>query len=100
MSIKIRLTRTGKKKQPHYRVVVADSLAPRDGSYLEQVGYYNPRNKPSDVRLKTDRVQHWLDKGAQPTETVAKLLKKEGLWPKGSGVKTSGSASAPEQPST
>lgn len=99
MSVKIRLTRTGKKKQPHYRVVIADSRSPRDGRFLEQVGSYNPRSKsegsggPVELKLKTDRVIHWLEKGARPTETVSKLLKSQGLWPRESSGKGAKAAS-------
>ncbi len=81
MSIRIRLTRTGKKKQPQYRLVVTDSRSPRDGRFLEQLGYYDPRMNPPELNLKADRVIHWLEKGARPTDTAEQLLKKQGLWP-------------------
>ena len=74
MAVKIRLMRMGKKKQPVYRVVVIDGRAPRDGRYLEQVGRYDPRQEPSLVEIDNERAQDWLSKGAQPTETVEKLL--------------------------
>lgn len=83
MSTKIRLTRTGKKKQAHYRLVVTDSRSPRDGKFLEQIGSYNPKTNPVELKLKTDRVIHWIEKGARPSETVSKLLKSQGLWPPG-----------------
>jgi small subunit ribosomal protein S16 len=75
MSVKIRLMRMGKKKQPTYRLVVADSRSPRDGRFIEIVGTYDPRAEPSAIKLDQERVAHWLGRGAQPTEPVAKLLK-------------------------
>lgn len=78
MSVKIRLTRLGAKKRPFYRVVVANSTAPRDGKFIEIVGTYNPmvaKENPGRVSLKQDRIQYWLSVGAQPTERVAKLIK-------------------------
>ena len=78
MPIKIRLRRMGRKKQPHYRIVVADSEAPRDGRFLETVGTYNPLHDPAEIAVKQERVQYWLDQGATPTDTVRSLLKKEG----------------------
>jgi small subunit ribosomal protein S16 len=69
----------GKKKQPIYKVVAADSRSPRDGKFLEDVGLYNPLTKPHTVDLKEDRVSYWLDKGAQPTDTVKSLLKQKGI---------------------
>jgi small subunit ribosomal protein S16 len=76
--VKIRLRRVGARKQPSYRVVVADSRAPRDGRFIEVVGFYNPRTEPETVNIKEDRVLYWLSVGAQPTESVAQLLKKHG----------------------
>nr|HID12689.1 30S ribosomal protein S16 [Anaerolineae bacterium] len=76
--VKIRLRRVGAKKQPSYRVVVADARAPRDGRFIEIIGFYNPRTDPETVRIKEDRALHWLSVGAQPTEPVARLLKKQG----------------------
>ncbi len=76
MAVKIRLTRMGRKKQPFYRVVVANSEAPRDGKFLEIVGTYDPNQEPAAVNIKQDRVQAWLDKGATPTDTVKSLLAK------------------------
>ena len=75
MAVKLRLTRVGSKKNPIYRVVAADSRAPRDGKFIEIVGRYNPQTDPSTVELDTDKVKDWLAKGAQPTEPVRKLLK-------------------------
>ena len=77
MAVKIRLARHGAKKQPFYRVVVADSESPRDGRFLEIVGTYNPLTDPAEVSLKGDRVKYWMDQGAIPTNTVRSLLKKE-----------------------
>jgi small subunit ribosomal protein S16 len=77
MAVRIRLARHGAKKKPFYRIVVADSEAPRDGKYLEAVGTYNPLNDPAKVILKQERVQYWLEQGAIPSETVRSLLKKE-----------------------
>lgn len=80
--VKMRLRRTGKKKQPSYRVVVADVTSPRDGRFIEMLGHYNPRTEPITVNLKEERVMHWLKQGAMPTEIVEKLLKKTGIWEK------------------
>ena len=80
MAVKLRLTRTGKTKQPTYRIVAADSRAPRDGDFLEILGHYNPREEPSVVEVKNDRAVYWLSKGAQPTERVQKLLEISGAW--------------------
>ena len=77
--LKIRLARVGKKKQPTYRVVVADSRAPRDGKYVEIVGSYNPRTEPDEFVINEDKVRDWLAKGAQPTMRMQKLLAKQGL---------------------
>lgn len=75
MSVKLRLARIGSKKNPIYRVVAADSRSPRDGRFIEVVGRYNPQTNPSLIDLDLTKVQAWLDKGAQPTEPVAKLIK-------------------------
>ena len=79
MAVKIRLRRTGAKKKPHYRVVVADSRAQRDGRFIEILGHYNPLPDPPVVSLKQGRVEDWLGKGAQPTETVVRLLESSGI---------------------
>lgn len=79
MAVKIRLTRQGGKKKPFYRIVVADSEAPRDGSFLEVVGTYNPMAAPAKVELKNDRVNFWLGQGATPSDTVKQILKKAGI---------------------
>ena len=75
MAVKLRLTRIGSKKNPIYRVVAADSRAPRDGKFLEIVGRYNPQTNPSLIELDETKVKNWLGKGAQPSEAVARLLK-------------------------
>jgi small subunit ribosomal protein S16 len=79
MSVKIRLRRTGRKKQPMYRIVVADSRSPRDGKFIEVVGQYAPRSGETALNLKHDRVNYWLDNGAQPSDTVRSLLRKAGV---------------------
>lgn len=79
MAVKIRLKRMGAKKKPFYRVVVADSRYPRDGRFIEEIGYYNPNTDPSDVKIDVDKAKEWLSKGAQPTDTVRALLKKNGV---------------------
>ena len=76
--VKIRLRRMGAKKAPFYRIVVADSRYPRDGRFIEEIGYYNPLPKPATVNVDVDRAQAWIKTGAQPTETVRDLLKKAG----------------------
>ena len=75
MAVKLRLTRVGSKKNPIYRVVAADSRSPRDGKFIEIVGRYNPQTDPSTIELNGEKVKAWLDKGAQPTEPVRRLLK-------------------------
>ncbi|MFM8971247.1 MAG: 30S ribosomal protein S16 [Actinomycetota bacterium] len=80
MAVKIRLMRVGKKKQPSYRIVVADGRSPRDGRFIEILGQYAPRQEPSVVNLDNERALHWLRNGAQPTETVAKLLHISGVF--------------------
>ena len=74
--VKIRLKRMGAKKAPFYRVVVADSRYPRDGRFIEEIGYYNPMTNPADIKINAEKATEWLKKGAQPTETVKSLLKK------------------------
>ena len=77
--LKIRLRRTGQKHQPSYRIVVADKDSPRDGRFVEILGHYNPRTEPVTFEVKADRVQHWVSQGAQPTETVHRLLHARGI---------------------
>jgi small subunit ribosomal protein S16 len=79
LMVKIRLRRTGRKKQPTYRIVVADSRSPRDGKFIEVVGQYAPRQGEQALNLRTERVNYWLDSGAQPTDTVRSLLRKAGV---------------------
>ena len=79
MAVKRRLKRMGQKKAPFYRVVVADSRSPRDGRFIEEVGYYDPNQNPSVVKIDEEKAKKWLATGAQPTETVAKLLKVAGI---------------------
>jgi small subunit ribosomal protein S16 len=76
MAVKIRLARFGAKKRPYYRIVAADGRMPRDGRFLEQVGTYNPMENPAVIRLKMDRLDHWISVGAQPSQTVASLVRK------------------------
>ncbi len=80
MSVKIRLTRVGKKKQPTYRVVVSDSRSARDGRFIEILGNYDPRSEPNTINIDGDKALEWLLKGAQPTETTAKVLAAAGVW--------------------
>ena len=77
--VKIRLRRMGKKKAPFYRIVVADSRFPRDGRFIEEVGYYNPLTDPVTVQIDAEKAKKWIENGAQPTETVKMLLKKNGI---------------------
>ena len=76
MAVKIRLKRLGAKKSPFYRVVVADERSPRDGKFIEEIGYYNPLTNPVDIKIDTEKAAKWLKNGAQPTDTVRALLKK------------------------
>ena len=80
MSVRIRLTRTGKRKEPHYRVIVADQRSPRDGRFIEMIGKYHPREEPSVIEIDEDRALDWLRKGAQPSNAVTVLLRKVGVW--------------------
>jgi len=77
--VKIRLKRIGAKKKPFYRIVVADSRSPRDGKFIEQIGTYNPLTNPSEIKVDVEKAKKWLSTGAQPTETVKKLLKIAGV---------------------
>ena len=77
--VKLRLKRMGKKKNPYYRIVVADARSPRDGRFIEEIGTYDPNQEPSLVKVDADAAKKWLANGAQPTETVAKLLKNAGV---------------------
>ncbi|MDS1029922.1 30S ribosomal protein S16 [Bacillota bacterium LX-D] len=82
MATKIRLRRMGAKKAPFYRLVVADSRSPRDGRFIEEIGYYNPIQQPEVLELNEEKAIKWLGNGAQPSETVKALFKKAGLWQK------------------
>ena len=79
MAVKIRLRRMGAKKAPFYRIVVADSRFPRDGRFIEEVGYYNPMKEPSEVKVDAEKAKAWIANGAQPTDTVKSLFKKHGV---------------------
>ncbi len=79
MAVRIRLRRAGSKKNPIWRIVVADKRSPRDGRTIETIGSYNPQTQPSTITIDADRAKHWLDHGAQPSETVAKLLRTQGV---------------------
>ncbi|MBQ3551943.1 MAG: 30S ribosomal protein S16 [Clostridia bacterium] len=79
MMVKIRLRRMGAKKAPFYRIVVADSRAPRDGAFVEEIGYYNPLTNPAELKVDSERASYWIKCGAQPTDTVRGLLKKSGV---------------------
>jgi small subunit ribosomal protein S16 len=79
MSVKIRLKRMGAKKAPFYRVVVTDSRSPRDGKFIEEIGYYNPITEPVEIKIDAEKAKKWLSTGAQPSDTVRKLLKKSGI---------------------
>ncbi len=88
MATKIRLKRLGKIRSPHYRIIVIDSRAKRDGKAIEEIGIYHPKNDPSVIRVDSERAQYWLSVGAQPTEAVVAILKRTGDWQKFSGDTT------------
>jgi small subunit ribosomal protein S16 len=79
MAVRIRLKRVGAKKRPFYRIVVADSRSPRDGAFIEEIGYYNPTTNPITININNEKAKEWLNKGAQPSETVKALLTKAGI---------------------
>jgi len=79
MAVRLRLTRVGGKKDPIWRVVVADQRSPRDGRVIETIGQYNPQTEPSTIRIDEGRARHWLDRGAQPSQQVSKLLRISGI---------------------
>jgi len=95
MSVRLRLMRMGKTKQPVYRVVVADARSPRDGRFIEILGTYEPRREPSVVEIDNDKAIAWLQKGAQPSERVAKLLKISGAWDEFEATRPAKAAKAP-----
>jgi len=80
MAVKIRLRRMGAKKAPFYRIVVADSRSPRDGRFIEEIGYYNPLTDPAEVKVDVEKAKTWIKNGAQPSDTVRALLKKNGAY--------------------
>lgn len=84
--VRIRLRRQGAKKQPTYRVVVADSRSPRDGRFLENIGFYDPRTEPPTINLQAERALYWLGVGAQPSDAVLRMLKKQGIWQQFKGI--------------
>jgi small subunit ribosomal protein S16 len=88
--LRIRLRRTGKKKQPSYRLVVADSRAPRDGDFIATIGNYDPLTDPPTIRIDEQKARDWISKGAQPSETVGKLMRRQGILP------NAAAATAPE----
>ena len=80
MAVKIRLKRMGSKKNPFYRIVVADARAPRDGKFIEEIGYYNPLTEPKTVKVDAEKVNQWIKNGAKPTDTVNRLFKNNGVY--------------------
>ena len=90
MSVRVRLTRVGSKKNPIWRVVVSDQRSPRDGRFIETIGHYNPQTEPSTIVIDEERFQHWVSRGAQPTNTVRKLMRAQGI-----GTAAGASATAP-----
>jgi small subunit ribosomal protein S16 len=96
MAVKIRLKRTGMKKAPSYRVVVADARSPRDGRIIENLGWYNPRVEPSAIHIDEEKVLGWLKNGAQPTESVAQLLRRTGVLARFELTKSSSAAAKTE----
>ncbi len=87
MAVRIRLKRMGQKKSPFYRVVVSDSRSPRDGRFIEEIGTYNPTTQPAQINVKEDRALHWLQTGAQPSDTVRSLFSKVGIMQKNHELK-------------
>ena len=82
MAVKIRLKRMGAKKAPFYRIVVADARSPRDGKFIESIGYYDPVTTPANVKIDEEKAMKWMDNGAQPTDTVKNLFSKQGIMKK------------------
>ncbi|MBQ7760755.1 MAG: 30S ribosomal protein S16 [Clostridia bacterium] len=79
MAVKIRLRRMGAKKAPFYRVIVADEKSPRDGKFIDEIGYYNPLTSPAEIKIDAEKAKTWISNGAQPTETVRSILKKSNI---------------------
>jgi len=102
MAVKLRLTRVGKKKQPHYRIVATDSRSPRDGRFIEILGHYNPRTEPSEIKVDNDKAVGWLRNGAQPSDRVRKILEISGAWEQFTGqtVTTQAPAAKSAAPAT
>lgn len=107
--IKLRLRRMGAKRQPHFRIVAADSRSPRDGRFIEVIGYYNPKTDPLTLKVDNERARYWLANGAQPTDTVRSLLVRSGAIPAGQGTgqppgartpAANGATAAAEEPAT
>jgi small subunit ribosomal protein S16 len=102
MAVKMRLRREGKRKQPFYRVVVADGRSPRDGRFIEDIGYYQPLREPSEITIDRDRALYWLGEGVQPSDAVRQLLRVTGIWeefrPNDPGRRRSGAPAAAPQP--
>ncbi|MDD2573227.1 MAG: 30S ribosomal protein S16 [Bacillota bacterium] len=80
MAVRIRLRRMGAKKRPFYRIVVADSKSPKEGRFIEEIGYYNPISQPKEIKIDQEKAAEWLKKGAKPSDTVRALFKSEGLY--------------------
>ena len=80
MAVKMRLRREGKRKQPFYRVIVADARSPRDGRFIEDIGYYHPLREPSEIQIRRERALYWLGEGVQPSDAVRQLLRVTGIW--------------------
>lgn len=106
MAVRMRLRREGKRKQPYYRVVVAEGRSPRDGRFIEDVGYYQPLRDPSEIAIDRDRALYWLGEGVQPSDAVRQLLRVTGIWEefrpgdtgrRRSGVGTASSGSAKDE---
>lgn len=98
MSVRVRLTRVGSKKNPIWRLVVADQRSPRDGRFIETVGHYNPQTDPSTIAIDEDRLSHWLARGAQPTNTVRKLLKAHAAGPAAGAAQPAVAEEPPAEP--
>ncbi len=100
MAVRIRLRRIGKKKQPQYRLVVAEAAGPRDGRFIEVIGNYNPRQDPPAIAVNEERALAWLRQGAQPTDTVRNVLVKAGIWTKfaGAGAKAAPAGQTEAEP--
>jgi small subunit ribosomal protein S16 len=98
VAVKLRLTRMGKTKQPTYRVVAADSRSPRNGRFIELLGTYEPRKEPSGINLNAEKIQRWLDNGAQPTERVQKILEISGILTGDAAKKTLAAKKAAKRP--